>query len=294
MDHPQAAARVVVGIDGSHAAINAARWAVIEASSRDIPLRLIHAIPELKPGEPAADGSLGTEYGETVLRDASAALHAMVEQVKIESDLVHGSPESVLIDESRHAALICIGSIGIGQVARRVLGSTAHSLAKKAHCPVAVIRSNREAGELPSGWIAIVVDDSPSNEAVLEYGFTEARLRQAPILAMGVFRRGFGEIPYRQLDHRLGPWAAEYPEVHVHPAAARHGAAEFLRGTAEPVQLAVVGTSDAGNVARMVGPMTPHFGYAGCSVLVVRELSGVSDRSAERSSAPVYRPQVDC
>jgi hypothetical protein len=91
-------------------------------------------------------------------------------------------------------AMICVGSIGIGQVARRVLGSTADSVAQNAHCPVAVARSNREAGKSPSGWIAVVVDDSPGNDAVLEYGFREARLRNAPILAMGVWRWGFGEF----------------------------------------------------------------------------------------------------
>jgi nucleotide-binding universal stress UspA family protein len=94
-----------VGIDGSDAAINAAKWAVTEATSRDIPLRLIHAIPERQPDEPAGDESLDIEYGETALRAASAALHAVGEQVKIEADLAHGSPKSVLINESRHAAM---------------------------------------------------------------------------------------------------------------------------------------------------------------------------------------------
>jgi nucleotide-binding universal stress UspA family protein len=271
MTHPQSPKWIVVGIDGSDAAINAAKWAIPEATRRDIPLRLIHAIPQRKADAPAGDESLGIEYGETALRAATAALDAMGEQIKIEADLVHGSPKRVLIDASRHAAMICVGSIGTGHVARRVLGSTADSVAQNAHCPVAVIRGNREAGESPSGWIAVVVNDLPGNDAVLECGFKEARLRTAPILAMGVWRWGFGEIPYRQLDHRLGRWVAQYPDVHVLPAAARHGAAEFLAGTQEPVQLAVVGSKDASKVARMVGPITPHFGHAGCSVLVVRD-----------------------
>lgn len=270
MNYSRAPKRLVVGIDGSDAAINAAKWAVSEAVCRDVPLRLVHAVPERRPDEPAGEDSLDIEYGETALRAACAAVHAIGEQIKIESDVVHGSPDSVLIDESRSAAMICIGSVGLGQVARRVLGSTAESVAQKAHCPVAVIRTDREAGYQPSGWVAVVVNDSPGNDAVLDCGFKEAALRNAPILAMGVWRWGFGEIPYRQLEHRLSRWVAEYPDVHVLPAAARHGAAEFLTSTQEPVQLAVVGTSDADSVARMVGPITPHFGHAGCSVLVVR------------------------
>jgi nucleotide-binding universal stress UspA family protein len=271
MTHPQSPQRVVVGIDGSDAAINAAKWAVAEAISRGAPLRLIHAIPERQPDGSAADESLEIEYGQTALRAACAALHAMGEQVEIETDLVHGSPAGALIGESRDAAMICIGSIGIGEVARRVIGSTADTVAQKAHCSVAIIRHNRDAAESASGSVAVVVDESPGNDAVLEHGFREARLREAPILALGVWRWGLGEIPYRQLDHRLGRWVAEYREVHVRPAAARGGAAEFLTNTKEPVQLAVVDGSDADKVACMVGPINPHFGHSGCSVLVVRK-----------------------
>jgi nucleotide-binding universal stress UspA family protein len=278
MNHPQAPLPVVVGIDGSDAAVNAAKWAIAEATSRDIPLRLVHAIPERQPAD---DDSLDIEYGETVLRAACAALHATGDEVKIETDIVSGSPAAVLIDESQRAAMICMGSVGIGQVARMVLGSTTETVAQQAHCPVAVIRSNHDAQESASGHIAVVVDDSPGNDEVLEYGFAEARLRKAPILAMGVWRWGFGEIPYLQLDHRLGRWVAQYPEVHVRPAAARHGAADYLTSTRESVQLAVVGSSNAGNVARMVGPITPHFGHAGCSVLVVRNDKLVRDDKSE-------------
>ncbi len=271
MNHPQSPKRIVVGIDGSDAAINAAKWAVAEATCRDIPLRLIHAIPERQAGAPADDVSLDIEYGETALRAATAALHAMEEPVKIETNVVHGSPESALIDESRRAAMICVGSAGIGRVARKVLGSTAHAVAQEAQCPAAIIRTNRDAATSDSDWIAVVVDDSPGNDAVLEHGFREARLRKAPILALGVWRWGLGEIPYQQMDRRLSRWVSEYRDVHVQPAAARRGAAEFLTATEEPIQLAVVGSDQAGEVTRMVGPVTHHLPrHRGCSVLVVR------------------------
>jgi nucleotide-binding universal stress UspA family protein len=267
MSNPQSSERIVVGIDGSDAAINAAKWAVIEASSRNIPLRLIHAIPEAA----ISDDSMEVEYAQVSLRAADAALQAMGEPVKVECDIVRGSPGSAMIDESRRAAMICVGSVGIGRIASKVLGSTADTVARQAHCPVAIIRSNRQGAESDSGYVAVVVDESRCNDAVLEQGFREARLRGAPILALGVWRGGLAEIPYRQLDHRLGRWESRYPEVHVMPAAARRGAAEFLTHTEESVQLAVVGSEDADRVARMVGPTGQHLsGDAGCSVLVVR------------------------
>lgn len=40
---------IVVGIDGSKPAVQAALWAVDEAASRDIPLRLLYAI---EPDDP--------------------------------------------------------------------------------------------------------------------------------------------------------------------------------------------------------------------------------------------------
>ncbi len=269
MNHPQATARIVVGIDGSQAAINAAKWAIAEAISRNVPLRLIHAVPD-RTADAAGGESMEVGYAQTSLREADAALQATGKPVKVECDIVRGSPEGILIDESRTAEMVCVGSVGIDRIARKLLGSTADAVARKAQCPVAIIRSGGPKPE--PGWVAVVVDDSPANDAVLEHGFREARLRRAPILALGVWRWGLGEIPYRQLEQRLGPWVSRYPEVHVMPAAARRGPAEFLAHTEESVQLTVVGSEDGDKVARMVGSTGPRLtGPAGCSVLVVRD-----------------------
>ena len=276
MNHPQPTQRIVVGIDGSDAAINAAKWAIPEAVSRNIPLRLVQAVPEWL-AEGRGDAGLEMEYAETSLRAADAAVQAVGEPVKVECNIVPGSPENALIKESEAAAMVCIGSVGIGRMARKVLGSTADAVAQTAHCPVAILRTDRDAtaytgSDSGSEWIAVVVDESPGNDAVLEHGFREAQLRAAPILAMGAWRWGFGEIPYSQLDDRLGPWVARYPDIHVMPAAARRGAADFLAHTEEHIALAVVGGADADKVARMVGPTGQHLsGRTGCSVLVVRE-----------------------
>ncbi|OBS00980.1 universal stress protein [Mycobacterium gordonae] len=270
MDLTESPTWIVVGLDGSEAAINAARWAVPEARARDIPLRLVYAVTAPPAGAPPGDADLDIEYGETSLRAACAAVHAMKQPVKIETDLVVGPPSRVLINESRSATMVCVGSVGIGWLARRVLGSTAENVARRAQCPAAVIRTNRGAQKPDSGSIAVVVDDSVENDLVLEHGFREAELRDAPILALGVWRWGFGEIPYQQLEHRLGRWVAKHPRVHVRPAAARDGAAEFLSDTQESVQLVVVSHADADKVAKMIGPLDPHFGHTGRSVLVVR------------------------
>ena len=48
-EHFSPSRSVVVGIDGSHSAIDAALWAADEAVSRDVPLRLVYAIDPATP-----------------------------------------------------------------------------------------------------------------------------------------------------------------------------------------------------------------------------------------------------
>jgi len=79
---------VIVGIDGSQAAIRAAEWAIHEAVSREAELRLIHVIHEQV--EPATIVSVDNErmeleYGETALSMASAAVATTGKPVKVET-----------------------------------------------------------------------------------------------------------------------------------------------------------------------------------------------------------------
>ncbi|WP_369830532.1 universal stress protein, partial [Mycobacterium sp. 1245111.1] len=70
------------------------------------------------------------------------AVTATGKPVKVETELLRGDPAAMLIAESGEAAMICMGSTGIGRLARAVLGSTAADVAEGAHCPVAIIRSH--------------------------------------------------------------------------------------------------------------------------------------------------------
>ena len=115
------------------------------------------------------------------LRTATTAIHAIGGLVKVEAAVIRGSPEIALIAESRYAAMVCVGSMGIGRLPHVLLGSTATGPAHKAHCPVAIIRTDHDAPASDAGWVAVVVDDSPSNDAVLEHGFWNGPSRVRPI-----------------------------------------------------------------------------------------------------------------
>ncbi|HTQ20939.1 universal stress protein, partial [Mycobacterium sp.] len=142
---PRTPLSVVVGIDGSKAAIQAALWAVDEALSRDVPLRLLYAIePDDASGPHMAARKLA--IAENAVRYAFTAVEAAGTPVKIEVEITQERPITALIRASTSAAMVCVGAVGVHHFRPGRVGSTAAALASSAHCAVAVIRSEQTAG----------------------------------------------------------------------------------------------------------------------------------------------------
>ena len=245
---------IVVGVDGSGASLNAVKWAVAEATNRDLPLRLVHAIP------PATARRSRTECdrrrGERVLNDAEDTLEVATSHVCVESAVVWGDPATVLLEESRHAELVCVGSSRVEDLDRESLGPTAAALAGNASCSVAVIRTNRDGSTPDSGIVAVVLNDDPDNDSVVHAAMREGRLRHATV---------------RLVDRRANSWIRRYPDVHVESVACGTGH-PFLDGADDrTLQLAVVGQADAKKISEL-GPLSCHpiLGYPDCSVLMVK------------------------
>jgi len=150
-----------------------------------------------------------------------------------------------------------------------LLGSPAAALATKAHCPIAIIRSDSNASPEGGGWIAVAVDDK--SEAVLYYAMEEGRLRKAPVLAMAARWQSPADAAAQTLKQRIDSWIRRYPDVVVPLVDAHAGAAQYVEHHDVNVQLAVVGPADADFVTRLVGPHGhPILAHADCSVLLVR------------------------
>ncbi|BBZ12785.1 universal stress protein [Mycobacterium branderi] len=263
---------IVVGIDGSEAAKKAAEWAIREAIHQDVPLRLVHVIQRANvTSQPIETFALELEYAQGALRDASAMVEGAGMPVKCETAVLRGDIDSVLVTESSEASLICVGSVGIGQVARKLLGSTAAALAEHAHCPVAIIRHDEREPWRQNGFIVVEVADYAGNDDVMRWGMEEARVRSAPLLAVGLRRWTNFEIGYAGLYRRLDPWLRQYPDVQVEVAATRMSLARYLEGYRDTIQLVVIGSESAGNAPHLLGPHSPALvAHADCSVLIVR------------------------
>jgi nucleotide-binding universal stress UspA family protein len=281
---------VVVGVDGSDAALNAAMWAIDEAIGRGVPLRLVHVVnAPHPPREGGARMSSEIEYGETVLRAASAAIAGTGEPVKVETDILWGPPIAALIDESQTGALVCVGTVGIGMFERAAIGSTAADLAQRAHCPVAVIRPRAGAHGAQTSWVAVGVEGRQANDTTMRMALVEARLRRAPVLAVDVQRKMFDATTLDEAERRVRRWRRRNPDVRFDTFTGRGDLAEFLADNRDDLirqypkppsaggndrtgcPLAIVGDVDAAQLASMVGPHDRALRrHAQCSVVVAR------------------------
>jgi len=279
-EHPSGPS-VVVGIDGSRSALDAALWAVDEAAGRDIPLRLVCALsPDCCPGAGAEERARCRADAHEAVRYALSVVEATGKAVKIETEMVHGRPTRALVEASRSAVLLCVGSVGLRHGRDDPVGSTAAALATAACCPVAVVRGH-DPDVASAGWVVAEIDDSDVTDVVVRDALDEARLRGAVLRVVTTWQCGFTDIydshagPDRnklakaRLDRRLAKWRRSYPDVDVQAVAVHGNTLAYLTKNANSIQLVVVGREHADTVRELVGP--PGYAavnHANCSVLI--------------------------
>jgi nucleotide-binding universal stress UspA family protein len=145
---------IVVGVDHSEGAKEALRFAYEEARLRETPLRAVHAWRLGYIGAPGIESSvpvLGAELSEhSAVADAALAATVLetipdVGEVTIERRVAEGAAAAVLVEESREADLLVVGSRGHGGFAQLLLGSVSQQCAHHAECPVVIVhpRSGR-------------------------------------------------------------------------------------------------------------------------------------------------------
>jgi nucleotide-binding universal stress UspA family protein len=132
---------LVVGFDDSRGAGAALEWALAEAKRDEARVTLVHA--HLLEGA-WIDRADMARWSEVERRAAEAALAKTVVAVQtpgveLDARVVEGSPVDVLIDASRDADLLVVGSRGRGGLAGLLLGSVSQRCAERAHCPVVVV-----------------------------------------------------------------------------------------------------------------------------------------------------------
>ncbi|QII07977.1 universal stress protein [Rhodococcoides fascians A25f] len=243
---------VVVGIDGSTAALDAVRFAVQEARGRGTSLRLVHVIqPHLQRetvfGAPDVDG----DYARTVLDQAAIVAKTSDATVSVESVVLQGKPESVMLSEAASSCLTVLGLTTENPLAAWVLGSMVRTVVECSAHPVAIVRHFDP--EWRGAVVAALGDaEVPVTDVVVAQAFQEAAMRGASVLAVhtqavtSILASAIGGPvdhlhPESAMDVRLEPFGAEYPSVRVASVYAEADSGSELVAVSETAQLLVVG-----------------------------------------------------
>jgi nucleotide-binding universal stress UspA family protein len=207
---------VVACVDGSPSALRATRWAAAEAARRGLPLRIVHVVSwplSAYAKEIAVNAELRTSLttrSRTILAEARVAAEEAAPGVRASTTSIPGTVAPTLVDWSRGAELIVLGTRGLGGFGALVAGSVAISLAAHAWCPVAVVRGK---GDDAAGPIVVGVDASPAAASAIAFAFEEAAVRDAPLVAAHGWQQPAWETLYE----------ASYTRDHVEALEAEAG-----------------------------------------------------------------------
>lgn len=286
---------VVVGVDGSAASTGAVAYAANTAAKRGVPLLVVtsYTMPAamfaegMVPPQPVYD-ELERECGP-IVEQAKATARKVSPDVEVSHAVVEGNPAQVLIDYSRKAKMIVLGSRGLGGIKGMVLGSVSAAVASHAFCPVVVTREDTDDLD-QSGPVVVGVDGSEISTKATKWAFAEASARGTTLVAVHTWMDpqvqaaaagiSLTETEWQQLEEqqagtlaeRLAGFSAEYPDVHVERFVTRDRAVRALVGKSEGAQLVVVGSHGRGGFAGMVLGSTSRamLQAAPCPVMVVR------------------------
>ncbi|MFF2572634.1 universal stress protein [Streptomyces sp. NPDC058084] len=253
---------IVAGVDGSPESLAAADWAAREALHRGLPLRLVHAwrwepldLPLLQ------DPTEQQQAARGVLREAESAVAERHPELPLSAEVLGDTPVAALLDTTKHAELLVIGSRGHGAVAGFLLGSYGQQIIADAEVPVVAVRSrDGEAAEPPAGQILVGQHGTPEDSAAaLGFAFGAAAARGAGVQAVrawslpplfayspGSLRladEAGGLVPYEEkaLREALAPWRERYPDVPVTEHVELGSAGQVLLSRSGAAQLLVVG-----------------------------------------------------
>jgi len=136
--------RIVVGVDGSESSLEALAWAARQAHFTGSTLEIITtwewpssygwAVPVPNDFDPEEDV-------RKALESAVEQVRAEYPDVRVDPRVVSGHPAPVLVEASKGADLLVVGSRGHGEFVGMLLGSCGEYCATNAHCPVLIFRA---------------------------------------------------------------------------------------------------------------------------------------------------------
>ncbi|UJW31567.1 universal stress protein [Saccharothrix sp. AJ9571] len=295
-----AAGSILAGFDGSDGSRRAVHWAAAEATRRRCPLLVVQCFawaPPIMQGWTSA----GDTEGARIRQHAEYQLGELAEQCRkarpelvVETALPEGRAGVVLpeVAEDVGAALIVVGSSGLGAFPRVLLGSTAADVVRAADRPVIVVRGDdpEPATAAEAAPVVVGVDGSPTSDRAIEFAFEFAAGHGSPLLAVHAWSDwpvgllAAAPMPPAGWDRQdaaaeaavrahLDEYAERFPDVRAEVRFVADQPARVLTEMGEYARLLVVGSHGRGAVGRAFLGSVSHavLYHAPCPVAVLRD-----------------------
>jgi nucleotide-binding universal stress UspA family protein len=136
-------ARIVVGVDGSEGSKHALRWAAQQAKLTGATLEVVAAwdFPATYGWVPVPPEDLDfAAFAQKSLTDTLTEVFGADLPAALQQRVIQGHPAEVLVDASKGAELLVVGSRGYGGFTDALLGSVSTYAVHHAHGPVTVVR----------------------------------------------------------------------------------------------------------------------------------------------------------
>lgn len=271
---------IVVGLDGSPASRNALAWAVAEASRTSAGVLVVNAWMPVAVAVGAGAASFPgvvdrpeerrrRVYEDVVLADGRRA------GVPILVRFASSSPTVALLEASKDARLLVVGSGRKATLERFMLGSTSEACAHQAPCPMVVVPGPTRRPDWSVATIVVGVDGSQNAKAAMTWAIAEAAQAHAVVEALAVVAPEGGDVD--AYVHNAGPEleaeaASEVvPGVKIVTQSLIGEPAEVLCRASERADLLVVGRRGRGAVAAaLLGSVADDcLRHAPCPVAIV-------------------------
>lgn len=135
--------RVVVGIDGSEGSNHALEWAASEAARMGA---VLETHTSYDPGYVFITSQEVHQAMQHRLDEAAKHIADLAPGLVFKGVIDEGSAAKFLVEASKGADLLVVGSRGLGGFSGLLLGSVSQQCSLHAHCPIVIVRPPEGSG----------------------------------------------------------------------------------------------------------------------------------------------------
>jgi nucleotide-binding universal stress UspA family protein len=167
--------------------------------------------------------------GRRRIDHARAIVHGVAPQLELQTTTRSCAPATALVELSRTASIVVVGTRGLGRVGSLLLGSVSAAVCARAMCPVAVARPPFSADDDTVGPVVVGIDAGVESAPALEVAFDLASVDgvDLDVVHNWSVRPRFSPSSYldqleqrdeheRAMEIALAGFEDTYPDVTVH------------------------------------------------------------------------------